>query len=217
MTVARAGFSIIELLVVVSIISILAGALYFNINEGAAQSRDAQRQSDLRNLQSAIELYRNDNGRYPEGCNGAGSWSGQIGASYACPSGGAYIIGLAPKYIPTLPEDPRLNGNQSGYAYTTNADGSVYKLIAKNTVESETVAYGHPFQSCDADNTANNNPPYCNSTHPSNSKPGWCLQTNAQFQSSYGVWAGFANVPPNTFNADTQIIRRTEDVICDLQ
>lgn len=217
MRVARAGFSIIELLVVITIISILAGALYFNVSEGSAQSRDAERQSDLRNLQSAIELYRNDNGRYPEGCNGAGNWSGQVGTAYACASGAAYITGLAPGYISTLPTDPRTTGNQSGYVYTTDANGDVYKLMAKNTVESETVSYGHPFQSCDTDTSANNNPPYCNATHPSNSKPAWCLETDSQFQTSYGVWGGFANVPPNTFNADTQVVRRTEDIICDIQ
>lgn len=213
----RSGFSIIELLVVITIISILAGTLYYNLSAGSAQSRDAERQAELRNLQSAIELYRNDNGRYPEGCNGAGSWSGQVGTAYACATGGAYIVGLAPEYITTLPQDPRLNGSQSGYVYTTNADGSVYKLMAKNTVESETVTYDHPFKSCDSDNTANNNPPYCNATHPSNNRPAWCTQGNTQFNTSYGVWGGFANVPPNSFNADQQVVRRTEDIICDIQ
>jgi hypothetical protein len=33
--------------------------------------------------------------------------------------------------------------------YVVNAAGTVYKLMAKNTVESEVVTIGHPFQSCD--------------------------------------------------------------------
>lgn len=146
-----AGFSVIELLVVVSIIGILSAVIYANLSEGSAESRDVQRKADLRTLQSAIELYKNDNGRYPEGCNAPGSignWSGEPGSAYPCASGSSqYIVGLAPKYIPTLPTDPKLNG-ASGYMYTVDAEGMVYKIMAENTVESEDVDALHPFARC---------------------------------------------------------------------
>lgn len=154
-----AGFTLVEIIVTVSIIAILASVIYANFNDGSAQSRDAKRKADLVLLQNAIELYKNDNGRYPAGCNGAGVWSGQASTNFACSSGSQYIVGLAPKYIRVLPTDPRIgaaesNGSgalaaDSGYMYLTNAPGTVYKLVARNTVETETLNYDSDFKSCD--------------------------------------------------------------------
>ena len=147
------GFTLIELLVVISIIAILSGALYINFSAGSAQSRDADRRADLRNLQTAIELYKNKYGRYPEGCRGPTTgttpvWSGQRGTAYACTSGDQYVVGLAPEFIRALPPDPKLSGVNSGYVYTTNAQGSVYKVMALNTVESLDVPLTDEFARC---------------------------------------------------------------------
>lgn len=77
----KKGFTLIELLVVVSIIGILATLVTANLNSARSRARDAQRKSDARNIQTALRLYYNDNGRYPDagdlpwgsGWNGAGS------------------------------------------------------------------------------------------------------------------------------------------------
>jgi len=166
------GFSLVEILIVVSLVAILVGTVAFNIGSTSASGRDAKRQSDIRDLQNAIEIYKNRNGRYPEGCNGTG-WSGQQGTAFACPGGShEYIIGLAPTYISRLPRDSRPSTdpvfqNKVGYAYITNTEGTVYKLMAMNSVESEMVDYRHPLKSCDVRGTqsgvtttiiANNNP-----------------------------------------------------------
>jgi prepilin-type N-terminal cleavage/methylation domain-containing protein len=143
-----AGFTLVEIIVVVSIVAILSAIIYANFSQGSAQSRDAKRKSDLRNLQTAIELYKTENGRYPAGCNGVNIWSGHSG-SHACAAGSQYIVDLAPKYIKTLPRDPKLNGVESGYMYLTNANGTVYKLVAWKTVESETLNYDSEFKACD--------------------------------------------------------------------
>jgi prepilin-type N-terminal cleavage/methylation domain-containing protein len=146
----RKGFTVIELLIVVSIIAILAAAVGVNAIASGQKSRDAKRQSDIRTLQTAIELYRQKNGRYPAGCRGADVWSGQQGSAYACSGGDTqYIVNLAPEFIPVLPIDKKLNGTNSGYAYITNTNGTVYKVIAMNTVESELVNYNHALKSCD--------------------------------------------------------------------
>lgn len=208
-----AGFSLVELLVVFTIIGVLLSVLYFNIGDSTKGARDAERKADLRNIQAALELYKNREGRYPEGCRGPDVWSGQNGSGYpSCPAGKQYIVGLAPKYIPALPNDPKLNEDvaNSGYLYTTNADGTVYKMMVKNTVEFETVDYTNEFKSCDATSGTTG---MCDSTLPANSKPTHCLDTNSQFQISYAVWGGYAN-PTNP--TDARVEEYTEDIICDL-
>jgi hypothetical protein len=142
----------------------------------------------------------------------AGGWSGQNGTNYACVAGQQYIRGLAPEFIRALPTDKRLsdtNPANSGYVYTTNTEGTVYKIMAKRTVESETVDESHPFKSCDVtdssagvcDNTSGSNswsgnaPNECQPSHP-----------NLQFKTSYAVWGGFPLEP------NKNIIGREEEM-----
>jgi len=212
----QSGFSLIEIMVVVGIIGVLSAVGYANFSQGSAQSRDVQRQADLRIVSTALELYKSENGEYPQGCNGPGTWSGHAPA-YDCPGNPYYIEGLAPKYLPRLPQDPKLNGDNSGYVYTTNADGTVYIFKVRLTVESENVDYGHPFQSCDTNNT-NSAVPLCNTVHPSNNKPNHCQNNNPIFDTSYAVWGGFAvpDVSVTNTNYDIGVERLTEDIICEI-
>lgn len=59
------GFSLIELLVVLTIIAILSGAALAALTGFRASARDTKRVSDLRNTQNYLELYFNKCGRYP--------------------------------------------------------------------------------------------------------------------------------------------------------
>lgn len=60
-----AGFSLLELMVVVVILSILALVIAPRIIDRPDQARVARVQSDLAVIQSAVKLYRLDNFRYP--------------------------------------------------------------------------------------------------------------------------------------------------------
>jgi prepilin-type N-terminal cleavage/methylation domain-containing protein len=133
------GFSLIEVLIAVSIIGILSAIIITNFSKVGGQGRDTERAADLKTLQSAIELYKFENDRYPSGCDGDAVWSGQTGSgTYEC-TNGQYIVGLAPEFIPVLPIDPKLGITNSGYVYITNANGSEYLLVAKDTVETNSI------------------------------------------------------------------------------
>ena len=206
------GFTFVEIIVVVAVLGIIASIVLVNLSTAARKGRDGDRQADIRTLQVAVELYKQKNGRYPAGCRGAATWSGQTGTSYACPSGNQYIVGLAPEFIPSLPTDKRLNGASSGYVYTTNTDGTVYKIMAKQTVESEVVNYSHPFKSCDATNSSTG---ICDATITSGgSKPNHCFENSTLFQNTYAVWGGFANGIPG--NLVGSVEHNTELIVCDV-
>lgn len=59
------GFTLVELLVVISIIAILASVVTVNVSSSRQKARDAKRTADLLAVQSALELYYADNKSYP--------------------------------------------------------------------------------------------------------------------------------------------------------
>lgn len=112
------GFTLVELLIVVAIISILAGGLMFVINpaERINQSRDGVRKSDLRQIQSALEMYRSDNAMYP--------------LTVTC--GNAMTFGTT-TYMTRVPCDPTTGVGSYSYSGTVNGAGTGnidYSLVA---------------------------------------------------------------------------------------
>lgn len=57
----RQGFTLIELLVVIAIIGLLSTLAVVSLNGARSKARDARRLSDLRAVQSSLEMYRDDN------------------------------------------------------------------------------------------------------------------------------------------------------------
>jgi len=149
----KKGFTLIELMVVITIIALLSVVVFASFNDARMQSRDKARMTSLKQLQLAVEFYKAQNGRYPEACRGAGQWSGQQGTVYACPGGSTqYIVGLAPDFIGELAVDPKQPvTNDRGILYRTNANGTAFKLLAHQTVETSFItAYGDEFARCPA-------------------------------------------------------------------
>lgn len=62
----HAGFTLLEILVVVVIIGVMAAAVVLNIGDKPGMARVKKAQADIASIESAIELYLMDTGRYPE-------------------------------------------------------------------------------------------------------------------------------------------------------
>jgi len=67
------GFTLIEVLVVLAIISILAGIVTINIVNRPSEAKIAATKTTLRALKSAVNVYRTDNGHVPTMQQGLGA------------------------------------------------------------------------------------------------------------------------------------------------
>lgn len=111
------GFTLVELLIVIAIIGVLSALLMANFIGVRQRARDAQRKADLRQIQSALELYRSDNGSYPIGNYAAlSNCTGKLG-NPACTT----------TYMQKLPADPL--GGTATYYYNSAA-GTTYTIRA---------------------------------------------------------------------------------------
>jgi general secretion pathway protein G len=113
------GFTLIELLVVVVIIAILAALLMVNFIGVRQRGRDAERKSDLRQIQAALELYRSDNGFYPT--------NSPFPTGSACGSQFAFNSVI---YMRAIPCDPlSTTTTQIPYVYSSPDSGVTYTIF----------------------------------------------------------------------------------------
>ncbi len=137
----QAGFTIIEMLIVVTILAMLAGILIPVLEDAAKSSRDARRSADLKNCQAALESYKRVNGTYPDtGDEWFGDMSDNGGYGY---DAAGYIPGMVPDFLPALPKDPdsQYPTASGGYMYRSNATD--YKFVVNESPESYPA--GNPF------------------------------------------------------------------------
>jgi prepilin-type N-terminal cleavage/methylation domain-containing protein len=59
------GFTLVELLVVITIIGLLAVLALAAFSSAKQKSRDALREADIKQIHTALELYYNEQGSYP--------------------------------------------------------------------------------------------------------------------------------------------------------
>jgi general secretion pathway protein G len=121
---SKKGFTLIELLVVIAIIGLLASIILSSLNTARKKGRDARRIADLKEIQTALELYYSDHNQYPT----ATSQSNAVTA----------LSALVPSYISVLTDDPL--GGSYHYVYLSTSGGTFYCLgtVIEGTAPSST-------------------------------------------------------------------------------
>ena len=123
------GFTLLEIIVVVAIIAILAAYIAPKVAGRVDDARISKAKSDIRVLESSLELYKLDNFVYPSSGQG-------LDALVNKPSGEGTKNWRDGGYIKKLNKDPW--GNEYRYAYPgSNGEYDIYSLGADNAVGGE--------------------------------------------------------------------------------
>ncbi len=135
------GFSLIELLVVMSIIGLMASLILVNLTKSTRKSRDARRKNDISQLQKALQLYFDDKKSYPPNLdNDGGGWDES--------TDGTFLDTLVTNgYLKQPILDPRNNGPYA-YSYqlypmgTTNC-GTAFFILGVRKFENDPDVVGN--------------------------------------------------------------------------
>ena len=102
----RAGFTLIEIMIVVAIIAVLAAAIVPNMVRGRTTANDAAAKGTLKTVSTALETYMSSNGNYP--------------------STTTALISAAPPYV----TKDYFDGPQSGFNFTATLTAGTYSIVA---------------------------------------------------------------------------------------
>jgi len=111
------GFTLIELLVVIAIIGLLATMSVVALNSAREKARDSRRLSDVKQVQTALEMYYSTAGVYPSNSNFT------VGSSIATSS--QTFMGS----IPSNPTPVNDGDCPSGAEYQYDSNGLTYTIM----------------------------------------------------------------------------------------
>lgn len=145
------GFTVVELILVVVVISILAAITIVAFTASQEKSRNATRVTDLKRMQEAVETYRAQNGTYPTTNN---AWRGRCSVPTVAVSTTVYIPSIAAGGYydggSTLPLDPKWKLASDNRCYMYRSDGADYMIVAYMTAEGLCGTNGDPGNSCNS-------------------------------------------------------------------
>lgn len=117
----KKGFTLIELILVVSIIGVLATIIIIQLGSARLRARDARRTGDLKQMGTALELFYADQNNYPI----ANNLTLGLDNARCLNKTGWNAPGCADPYMGIVPKDVQNN------AYIYNSDGSTYTIAGE--------------------------------------------------------------------------------------
>jgi prepilin-type N-terminal cleavage/methylation domain-containing protein len=111
----RKGFTLIEMLIVITIIALLASIVLVGMGGARAKTRDSRRVADLHNVMNGLELYYSKNYAYPN----VSDWDAL-----------SLELTTADIGVSRVPQDPLNSPNGATYLYGLSADLQDYELGA---------------------------------------------------------------------------------------
>lgn len=111
----KKGFTLVELMIVITVIAILATIAVVSFTRVQKQARDTKRKAEIKSLQTALQAYFTEKNTYP--------------VKTSATSASAGLTGLTPSYISSLPAAPQgTTGTNTAYMYVSDSDGYKYAL-----------------------------------------------------------------------------------------
>lgn len=129
----KRAFTLVELLVVMSIIGVLAALAVGSFRTAQMRGRDATRKSDLKQIAHSLELFYADYGKYPDASSGriaACSYNPSLSTGTACTWGSGEFTDNKTVYFKVLPMDPIADQSYT-YQIVAGSSNQKYKLFAK--------------------------------------------------------------------------------------
>lgn len=112
------GFSLIEIMVVLAIMGLLAAIVAPNVMNALSQGKEKKVRADFTQLETALKMYKMDNGFYPTSDQGL---EALVTAPTGSPEPRSYP---AEGYMPRLPQDPW----KFDYVYLSPGNGRPYDI-----------------------------------------------------------------------------------------
>jgi general secretion pathway protein G len=133
----KKGFTLIELLVVIAIIGLLSTLAVVALNSARQKSRDSKRVADVKQIQTALELYFADLNGYPAAASavalGGTAANSLSSVGFSGSAQGTTYMGLVP--LAPTPYDSATCSSANSYSYySTQADQYLIQFCLGNKV-----------------------------------------------------------------------------------
>jgi prepilin-type N-terminal cleavage/methylation domain-containing protein len=130
------GFTLVELLVVIAVIALIGVFAAVAVNSARSKQRDATRLSSVRQVQSALEDYFNENNSYPDGellplgDSTQSACLGSLGFAGDCSGDDAVVMRIVPSTYESGLGDIVTCGDpvRRAFCYTMLSDGASYVI-----------------------------------------------------------------------------------------
>lgn len=113
----KLGFTLVELMIVITVIAILATIAVVSFTRVQKQARDTKRKAEMKSLQTALQAYFTEKTSYP--------------IYTTAPGGAAFTVlaALKPTYISSIPKAPLgSSGGNIEYTYISDSVGFKYAI-----------------------------------------------------------------------------------------